>query len=191
MGIFREYDIRGVVEKDLTPEVVYQIGRAYATMARERGVRTVAVGRDGRLTSPSIRDSLIAGLTDSGTQVLDIGICATPLLYFSLFQLPVDGGIMITGSHNAAEYNGFKLCIGKEALHGPEIQKLKEIFDKKEFSSGDASVELLPIIPAYRQFLQDNFRMYPQKTGSGSSLIVGMGRPLSSRRMSLNNWDVR
>ena len=97
MGIFREYDIRGIVENELTPDVVEKIGRAYATIAREQGVQTVAVGRDGRLTSPALQDQLLAGLMGAGLNVVDIGLCATPLLYFSLYHCEVDGGIMITG----------------------------------------------------------------------------------------------
>jgi phosphomannomutase/phosphoglucomutase len=107
MGIFREYDIRGIVDLDLTPGVVERIGRAYATLARERGVRTITVGRDGRLSSSTLRNHLIAGLLGSGINVVDLGLCATPLLYFSLFSCEVEGGIMITGSHNAAVFNGF------------------------------------------------------------------------------------
>src|SRR5918994_1445133 len=99
MGIFREYDIRGIVEQDLASDVVERIGRAYATLAKERGVRTITVGRDGRLTSSMLRDHLVAGVTGSGINVVDLGLCATPLLYFSLFSCDVEGGIMITGSH--------------------------------------------------------------------------------------------
>ena len=157
MGIFREYDIRGIVEHDLTPEVVEKIGRAYATLARERGVKKVTVGRDGRLTSPDLRNQLIAGLTGAGVDVVDLGLCATPLLYFSLFHAAVDGGIMITGSHNAAEYNGFKMCVGKEALYGDNIQRLKEIFDHEQFSSGQGTVVEQPIIPEYLKFLKEQF----------------------------------
>ena len=157
MGIFREYDIRGIVEKDLTPDVVEKIGRAYATLAKERGVKTITVGRDGRLTSPALRDQLIAGLTGAGVNVVDLGLCATPLLYFSLFHCDVDGGIMITGSHNAAEYNGFKMCVGKEALYGENIQRLKEIFDNEQFASGKGVVGEQPIIPEYLAFLKEQF----------------------------------
>ncbi len=157
MGIFREYDIRGIVETDLTPEVVEKIGRAYATLARERGVKKVAVGRDGRLTSPDLRSQLIAGLTGAGVDVVDLGLCATPLLYFSLFHREVDGGIMITGSHNAAEYNGFKMCVGKEALYGENIQLLKKIFDNEQFSTGKGAVVEQPIISEYLEFLKERF----------------------------------
>lgn len=157
MGIFREYDIRGIVEKDLTPDVVEKIGRAYATLARERGIKTMAVGRDGRLTSPTLRSQLIAGLTGAGVNVVDIGVCATPLLYFSLFHSAVDGGIMITGSHNSAEYNGFKMCVGKEALYGADIQRLRGIFEDEKFSSGKGSVVEQSIIPEYLAFLKERF----------------------------------
>ena len=157
MGIFREYDIRGIVEKDLTPDVVEKIGRAYATLAKERGVKSITVGRDGRLTSPALRDQLIAGLTGAGVNVVDLGLCATPLLYFSLFHCDVDGGIMITGSHNAAEYNGFKMCVGKEALYGENIQRLKKIFDNEQFASGKGVVGEQPIIPEYLAFLKEQF----------------------------------
>ncbi len=157
MGIFREYDIRGVVEHDLTPNVVEKIGRAYATLARERGVKTIAVGRDGRLTSPALRGQLIAGLTGAGVNVVDIGLCATPLLYFSLFHCDVDGGIMITGSHNAAEYNGFKMCVGKEALYGEDIQQLQKIYDAEQFATGQGTVIEQSIIPEYLAFLKERF----------------------------------
>jgi phosphomannomutase / phosphoglucomutase len=157
MQIFREYDIRGVVETDLPPDVITRIGRAYATLARERGSRTIAVGRDGRLSSPELRKHLIAGLTETGLHVIDLGLCATPLLYFSLFHLPVDGGIMITGSHNAAEYNGFKLCIGKEALHGSDIQYLRQLYERGEFPAGTGSIEERTIIPEYQRFLEQHF----------------------------------
>ena len=157
MGIFREYDIRGIVEQDLAPNVVERIGRAYATLACERGVRSITVGRDGRLTSLALRDHLVAGLTGSGMNVVDLGLCATPLLYFSLFSCDVEGGIMITGSHNAAEYNGFKMCVGKEALYGVDIQQLRKIFERGQFASGQGTVSKQPIIPAYRKFLQERF----------------------------------
>ena len=157
MGIFREYDIRGIVENELTPDVVEKIGRAYATIAREQGVQTVAVGRDGRLTSPALRDQLLAGLMGAGLNVVDIGLCATPLLYFSLYHCEVDGGIMITGSHNAAEYNGLKMCVGKEALYGENIQRLKEIFDSEQFVSGKGALVQQEIIPEYLSFLKEEF----------------------------------
>ncbi|MBH0178722.1 MAG: phosphomannomutase, partial [Nitrospira sp.] len=115
MGLFREYDLRGIVGSELTVEMAERVGRAYATYVSGRGVTTISLGRDGRLSSPGLHQSLLKGLLDGGLDVIDIGVCSSPLVYFSLFTLPVGGGIMITGSHNAAEYNGFKICVGKEA----------------------------------------------------------------------------
>lgn len=157
MALFREYDIRGIVGRELTEEVAERIGRAYATIAREKGVQTVSVGRDGRLSSPSLRDGLVRGLVAGGINVVDIGVCPTPLLYFSLFQLPVDGGIMITGSHNAADYNGFKVCIGHEALHGEDIQELRRVMDAGTFVSGAGTISSHPIIPDYLAYLNNSF----------------------------------
>src|SRR2546422_4981230 len=110
MALFREYDIRGIVGKELTEAVTERIGRAFATLGHEKGVKAVSVGRDGRPSSPALRDSLIRGLTAGGLHEVDIGGRPTPVLYFSLFQLPVAGGVMITGGHNSTEDNGPKLC---------------------------------------------------------------------------------
>ena len=124
-GIFRQNDIRGIVDRDLTVEAARAIGRAYAAVMRARGVEgEVAVGRDNRPSGAKLRDALVAGLAESGIDVVDIGVVPTPLLYWSLFNLGVAGGIQITGSHNPAEYNGFKLCLGTESLHGHDIQEL-------------------------------------------------------------------
>lgn len=157
MALFREYDIRGIVGQELTDDVAERIGRAYATMARDQGVKTVSVGRDGRASSPALRDRLVQGLTAGGLNVLDIGVCPTPVLYFSLFQLPVDGGVMITGSHNASEYNGFKLCVGKEALHGEAIQQLRQVMEAGRFSSGAGTVSLQPLLQDYLVYLKTSF----------------------------------
>ena len=157
MSIFREYDIRGVVGTDLTTDVAESIGKAYATLAKERDVKSVTVGRDGRLTSPDMRDRLVKGLMSGGLDVVDIGVCATPHLYFSLFRRDVQGGIMITGSHNAAEYNGFKMCIGQEALYGEGIQRLRSIIETERYTPGEGQVIEAPIIPEYLAYLKESF----------------------------------
>lgn len=129
-GIFRQNDIRGIVDRDLTVEAAHGIGRAYAALMRRRGVRgEIAVGRDNRPSGDRLRDALVVGLTEGGVDVVDIGVVPTPLLYWSLFNLGVAGGIQITGSHNPAEYNGFKLCLGTESLHGPDIQELYALIE--------------------------------------------------------------
>jgi phosphomannomutase/phosphoglucomutase len=129
-AIFREYDIRGIWGKDLTPEVACLIGKAFAVYAQkelQKEKLTFSVGRDVRLSSRAISDNVIQGLMSAGVDVVDIGECPTPVQYFSLHYLKLDGGVMITGSHNPPEYNGFKLSIGKETIYGEEIQKLKEV----------------------------------------------------------------
>ncbi|MGH7258048.1 MAG: phosphomannomutase/phosphoglucomutase [Nitrospiraceae bacterium] len=157
MGLFREYDIRGIVGKELTDDTAERIGLAYASMAGGKGVKTVSLGRDGRLSSPGLHAGLVRGLLSGGLDVIDIGVCTSPLLYFSLFQLPVDGGIMITGSHNSAEYNGFKICIGKEAIHGEEIQALRRVMEAGRFASGSGTLSNHTIIPQYLDYLKKNF----------------------------------
>ena len=124
-GIFRQYDIRGIVGKDLTEEAARAIGRAYAMSLAEQGIRgAVAVSRDNRPSGPSLRDALVDGLTGAGVDVIDAGVVPTPLNYWALHHLPVVGGIQITGSHNPPEYNGFKLSRGSASMHGEEIQHL-------------------------------------------------------------------
>ncbi|HET9424382.1 MAG TPA: phosphomannomutase/phosphoglucomutase [Gemmatimonadaceae bacterium] len=124
-GIFRQYDIRGIVDKDLTIEAATAVGRGYAAMMRQRGVTgRIVVSRDNRPSGEKLRDALVDGLTTFGVDVVDIGVVATPLNYWALHHLGVAGGIQITGSHNPPEYNGFKLSMGTGSLHGEEIQKL-------------------------------------------------------------------
>jgi len=165
--IFREYDIRGIAETDFTPEAVEIIGRSYAFLLREslpsfRASRPprIAVARDVRASSPSIAAALIQGIRGQGIDILNLGVCPTPLLYFSLFQLEVEGGVVVTGSHNAPEYNGMKICVGREALHGPSIQRLREI--AREPSSKSRSrkggVQDYPIIPHYLAWMNDHFQ---------------------------------
>lgn len=160
--IFREYDVRGRVDEDLTPEVVENLGRGYAVMMiKEKGVTApkIALGRDCRLSSDRLRDNLVKGLTESGCHVIDIGVCPTPMLYFALFNLEVDGGLMITGSHNPPEFNGFKICVGKETIYGPLIQHLREIIEKGAFVKGSGEVELTPITEKYTSYLKENIEL--------------------------------
>src|SRR5438045_425576 len=134
-GIFRQYDIRGIVGRDLTPDAAHAIGGAYAAYLRQHRIGggerlgTVSVGRDNRPSGRELRDALVDGLTRAGADVVDIGVVPTPLNYWSLHHLDVIGGIQITGSHNPPEYNGFKLSIGKGSMHGAEITRLYEIIN--------------------------------------------------------------
>ncbi len=157
MGLFREYDLRGIVGTELTEDLAERVGRAYSTYAAKRGVKTISVGRDGRLSSPALHKALLKGLLAGGLDVIDIGVCTSPLVYFSLFTLPVDGGIMITGSHNAAEYNGFKICVGKTAIHGEEIQELRRVMEQGALVTGSGRLSEHPIIPDYLKYIEKSF----------------------------------
>jgi phosphomannomutase/phosphoglucomutase len=147
--IFRAYDIRGVVEKSLTEDVVYWIGRAFAAEATELKQSRVAVGRDGRHSSEALRDALTRGLTEGGLDVLDVGCVPTPLLYFATHALDTGTGIMITGSHNPPEYNGLKMMLAGETLAEERIQRLKERLENNELSQGDGDVEQIDLNDHY------------------------------------------
>ena len=140
-AIFRAYDIRGIVGETLTKELVYDIGRAVGSEAKELGSTTVVVGRDGRISSPTLAEALSEGIVSTGCHVLDIGMVPTPVLYFVVHHTDGRTGIMITGSHNPSEYNGLKMMIKGETLAGPRIQNLKQRIDNKAFASGEGSIE--------------------------------------------------
>jgi len=156
--IFRAYDIRGIVGKELDAGVANQIGKAYGTLAKKKGLGKVSVGRDGRLTSDDLAEALIKGLISTGLHVVDLGKCPTPLLYFSLFHLDLDGGIMVTGSHNPPEFNGFKVCVGKETLHGEQIQEIREVMDSAHFETGEGERSTIDIIPEYIKEQTESFK---------------------------------
>jgi phosphomannomutase/phosphoglucomutase len=158
--IFREYDIRGNVEHDLTDEVVTNIGRSVATYMKERGKRAATIGRDCRLSSEHFRDLLIEAMVKGGLDVTDLGIVPTPLFYFSLFNLDADGGVMVTGSHNPPEFNGFKVAFDRTTLYGPEIQSLGDIIEEKRFVLGKGSFsEYSRIVDDYYGFLRGNLKL--------------------------------
>jgi phosphomannomutase / phosphoglucomutase len=149
-GIFRQYDIRGIVGQDLDAQAARAIGQAFAAYAANHGVRgAMAVGRDNRPSGGSLRDGLVAGLTGCGFDVVDIGEVPTPLLYWSLHNLEIVGGIQITGSHNPPEYNGFKLCLGTSSLHGTEVQALYELATAGRFPTGSGRERSEKIIDRY------------------------------------------
>jgi phosphomannomutase/phosphoglucomutase len=151
--IFREYDIRGVLDRDFDLRDVETIGRGYGTYLHQHGGNKVVVGRDCRLSSPEIRDRLIDGLTASGLDVIDIGVCPTPLLYFALRHLETDGGLMITASHNPPEYNGFKICLGLDTIFGEEIQNFRRLIEKGAFITGEGSLRTYDIHSVYQDYV--------------------------------------
>ncbi|MCK4510112.1 phosphomannomutase, partial [bacterium] len=131
--IFREYDIRGVVDKDLTDDVVRDIGRGFGTYVLRHGGKSISLGGDVRLSTERFRALITEGALSVGTDVVDIGTVPTPVLYYSLYVLPVDGSLMITGSHNPPDMNGFKLNLGRDSVYGEEIQKIREIIESGDF----------------------------------------------------------
>ena len=154
--ILREYDIRGRIGQTLGEEDARAIGRAFAAMLREKGGHAVAVGYDGRLSSPGLEAALVDGLAGAGIDVVRVGLGPTPMLYFAASTLGVDGGIMITGSHNPPDYNGFKMMIGRKSVFGGEIQKLGRIAAEGKFPTGQGKVREQPVLDDYvARLIQD------------------------------------
>ncbi len=160
--IFREYDIRGIAGEDLSEAIFAQLGRAYIKMLEGKLPHgRVAVARDGRLTSKAYADALIDGITSMGVNVLDVGEAPSPLLYFGIFTQDVDGGVMITASHNPPEYNGMKCTVGLSALHGEDITKLGEIARGTVFeaASNTGSKEEMDLTPAYLERVTSDVKL--------------------------------
>jgi len=157
--IFREYDIRGIAGSEITDSDVSTLGRAFGTYMARQGKRRIVVGRDCRLTSDRYRDLLVGGLLQSGMDVVDIGVCPTPVFYFAIRRLEREGGMMITASHNPPEYNGFKVCNGFDTIAGAEIQKLAHIACSGDFSSAEGRLDHFDIISPYVDFVAGNIRL--------------------------------
>jgi phosphomannomutase/phosphoglucomutase len=156
-AIFREYDIRGIADRDFDAPFAFLLGQAYGAFVLAQGKRRIAVGRDCRLTSEKYATALRQGLCATGLEVFDVGVCPTPLLYFSLYYYELDGGIQVTGSHNPPEHNGFKICVGKTTIHGPEIQALRTLLERGVFPMGQGKEISVPIIGPYQEFIADHF----------------------------------
>jgi phosphomannomutase len=156
-SILREYDVRGIVGKTLNESDAYALGRSFAAMARTEGARRIAVGRDGRTHSPMLEAALVRGLTEGGIDVVSIGIGPSPMLYFATHTLDVDGGIQVTGSHNPADYNGFKLLLGSRSVFGEEIQALGARAATGDWSEGNGSIETADVLDSYVDRLVQDF----------------------------------
>ena len=168
--VFREYDVRGVVDRDLDSPFVHDLGRSVGTYARERGVKTMTVGRDCRLSSDTYGRAMGQGLTSAGIDVLDVGLCATPMLYYSIRHLHADGGVMVTGSHNPPEFNGFKICIGPDTIYGQQIQTLREIMEGGRYHTGSGKFSRTDISRSYEDTLFHNITI-----GKGLHIAVDGG----------------
>ncbi|AZG13636.1 MULTISPECIES: phosphomannomutase/phosphoglucomutase [Cupriavidus] len=152
-SIFKAYDIRGIVGKTLTPEVARYIGLSFGSAAVELGEKAIVVGRDGRLSGPDLLGGLVEGLRAAGLDVIDLGMVATPMVYFGT-NIELDGrratsGIMVTGSHNPPDYNGFKMVLGGKAIYGDQIQALRQRIDAGKFTEGGGSYKLVDVRQQY------------------------------------------
>jgi len=157
--IFREYDIRGIAGADFDEADVVSIGKSIGTYLQRMGLVHLAVGRDCRLTSDAYAERLMEGLASTGCHLTDIGVCPTPVLYFAIHHLGRDGGVMVTASHNPKEYNGFKICAGLDSLHGHDIQKIREMVQRRDFIQGDGTRAGAQVIAAYHAYLQGIIRI--------------------------------
>lgn len=178
-GIFREYDIRGIVEKDLKDEDVYLLSRAIGTYLAQHNARNLSVGRDCRPSSDHISEIIIKGLTESGMNVIDIGVVPTPVFYFSLFELNVDGGVMITASHNPSEYNGFKVALGKSTIYGKEILKIYDIVMEGKFVDGKGTSREESVTRRYIDYVANNIKLGSRKIKVAVDGGNGTGGPVA------------
>jgi phosphomannomutase/phosphoglucomutase len=183
--IFKAYDIRGIVDKTLTEEAAEKIGRGLAVMGKAKGVKRFVVGRDGRLSGPRLCAALAKGLNAGGMDVVDIGVVATPMVYFATFLFETGSGVMVTGSHNPPEYNGLKMMVAGDTLAAETIQDLRRIIEKGDFPSGSGKYEKADVSGPYLDRIASDMKMARPMTiavdcGNGSP---GAFAPKLYRRM--------
>lgn len=174
-NIFREYDIRGIVGEELTEETVSVISRAIGTFFRRNGAARIAIGRDMRRSSDLFADLLAGGLNDAGCDVLDIGMVPTPVLYYAAHTKSVDGGVMITGSHNPADHNGFKICLGTNAIYGRQIGEIGDIAASGDFISGSGTRTQIDILGEYCEEIAARLSLGGRKIKAVVDAGNGMG----------------
>ena len=174
-NIFREYDIRGIVGQDLTDETVAILGKAIGTFFRQNGARRIAVGYDARESGTRFRDLLVKGFNETGCDAVLIGRVPTPVLYHTVFTKDVDGGVMITGSHNPPEYNGFKICLGKQTLFGSQIQEIKQTALSGKFSDRIGTSENIKVLEDYERDILSKIDLGSRKLKAVIDAGNGMG----------------
>ncbi len=157
--MFREYDIRGIAGKDMDASDVVRIGKGIGTYLRRQGNTDITVGRDCRVTSDQYSEKLIQGLLASGCHVVDIGVCSTPVGYFSIRHLNKQGNVMVTASHNPPEYNGFKICSGVESVFGEQIQEILKLITDEDFETGTGTAQTFEILGPYKDYLLNNISL--------------------------------
>ena len=186
--IFREYDIRGVADSELPDDGVKSLGQAFGTYLIRHHSPKVNLARDCRLSSDRLHDALLAGLLAAGCQVTDLGIVPTPLLYYSVFHLHADAGVMITGSHNPADYNGFKVMHGKSTIHGEEIQKIRQLIETADFETGTGSLNTFDIATPYVDEIAAQFKL-PRRVKVVSDAGNGTAGPVLRRILEKLNCE--
>lgn len=193
-AVFREYDIRGLAEKDFDDGFARILGKVHGTIVTDKGGKRVAVGRDCRYTSDSYAEAMMDGLASTGLEVYDIGVCPTPLLYFSLFHLDLDGGVQITASHNPSEYNGFKVCVGKETLYGSRIQELRTKIENKDYKEKAGGKRRgYSIVPPYHEHLLRDVPSLARPLKlvvDGGSGVAGPVAPPLFHRLGCEVWKI-
>lgn len=188
--VFRQYDIRGVADRDLNEEFVTELAKSLATFFRRNQVDTISLGYDCRLSSPIFRKILLENLIYSGINVYDLGMGPTPLVYFSLFNLPVGGGIMITGSHNPPNENGFKICLEYTTIYGDQIQEIKRIMEAKDYRTGRGKLIERPIISDYLNYLKSIIKPGAKKIKVVVDAGNGTGNLTSVKLYQSLGWEV-
>ena len=193
-SIFREYDIRGLAEEDFDVHFARLLGQVHGSAVAEKGGKRVAVGWDCRATSEGYAKAVMDGLQSAGLKVYDIGVCPTPVLYFSLFHLDLDGGVEVTASHNPSEYNGFKVCAGKETIYGARLQELRSRIERKDFKErSGGGRESYSIIPPYQEHLRRDVprleRPLKVVVDAGSG-VAGPVAPVIFRRLDCEVWEI-
>jgi phosphomannomutase/phosphoglucomutase len=188
--VFREYDIRGVADRDFPDDFVRDLGRAIGTHLARAGSNRIAVGRDPRVTSPRMHAALVEGLLSTGIHLVDVGIVPTPVLYFAPFHFDLDGGVMITGSHNPPEDNGFKILRGKSTIHGDEIQVLRKLVETRDFVSGKGAREERDVIGPYVDHAKGRLQLGSRKPKVVLDAGNGAGGPTALRLYQELGFDV-
>ncbi len=192
--IFREYDIRGIADTDLTDDEVFKLGQAYGTYARKHGARKCVIGRDARLSGPRVARAMTDGILATGLDVIDIGMVPTPVFYFSFFHLDANAGIMVTASHNPPEFNGFKVGLNKTTIYGAEITRLHEMMEAGDFDQGSGKHEETDVVPAYLDLCRSKVEIpgplkvvFDPGNGTGGVLLERLfaGTPIDATYINL------
>jgi phosphomannomutase / phosphoglucomutase len=186
--IFREYDIRGVADNELLSDGIETLGQAFGTYLQRHSGPNITLGRDTRLSSPRLRDALMRGLKASGCQVTDLGVVPTPVLYYSVFHQKAAGGVMITGSHNPPEFNGFKTVSGDSTIHGEAIQELRRMIEAGDLATGQGSEQSADLVTPYVDEVAAQFH-YPRRIKAVFDAGNGTGGPVMHRLLERLNVD--